>query len=104
MAIGRLSPFSEESIRRLGESALIKRKQFATQGRTFGPVTAAAFAEGTLRAGAEAKQNREFRLKQIQVEKERIAESKRQADIKARGTRRARKAAEPSFVETLFNT
>ena len=99
-----LSPLSQESIRRLGESALIKRKQFATQGRAFGPVTAAAFAEGTLRAEAEAKQNREFRLKQIQVEKERIAESKRQAETRTQEARRARKAAEPSFVETLFAT
>ncbi|MEE9239475.1 MAG: hypothetical protein V3U58_07910 [Thermodesulfobacteriota bacterium] len=102
MANGGLSPLSEESIRRLGESALIKRRQFVTQGRTFGPVTAAAFAEGTLRAEAGAKTERDFRLQRIRLEEERIAEERRRTDLAAQEARRARKAAEPSFISTLF--
>jgi hypothetical protein len=101
---GQSTGLAEESVSRIAKSALIKNRQFATQGQTFGPVAAQAFAEGELRAEAEGKRGEAFDQQKINIEQERIAENKRQFDISAREARKARKAAEPTFIQGLFST
>ncbi len=91
---------SEEAIKRLVPTQFA-RSQFLRQ-RPLGAVETRALAEGTLRAEAAVKSQRIAQLQRVQVEKERIAESRRQSEAAAMQRRRERKAAEPSFIETLF--
>ncbi len=106
MANGGLT-LSEESLKRLVPTRFA-RGAFLRQ-TTLPPQQTQALAEGTLRAQAAVKterfaQQRRIQLegKRVQIEKERLAESRRQADIAVQEARRARKRAEPSFIQTLF--
>ncbi len=94
--------FSEESLRRL-VPIQAERNVFLSQTQE-DPQVVQARAEGTLRAEAAVKSQRVLQTQRIQVERERIAEIAKQATLNRQAARRARKAAEPSFVETLFAT
>ena len=106
MANGGLT-LSEESLKRLVPTRFA-RGAFLRQ-TAIGPQETQALAEGTLRAEAAARSQKAFQTLRIQLEgervqneKERLAESRRQADIAVQEARRARKRAEPSFIQTLF--
>lgn len=99
MANGGLT-LSEESLKRLVPTQFA-RGAFLRQ-TALPPQETQALAEGTLRAEARVKSERFAQTQRIQVERERIAESARQADLNRQAARRARKEAEPSFIETLF--
>lgn len=104
---------SEESLKRLVPTTFA-RSTFLRQ-QVLAPETTAALAEGTLRAAAKTKSERLANVQRIteskrqanlqaQVQRESIAESKRASEAAAVAARRARKAAEPTFIETLFST
>ncbi len=93
---------SEESLKRLVPTQFA-RGAFLRQ-TALPPEQTKALAEGTLRAEARAKTERFAQTQRIQVERERIAEIAKQATLNRQAARKARKAAEPSFIETLFGT
>ncbi len=103
MANGGLT-LSEESLKWLVPTKFA-RSAFLRQ-QPLGPVQTQALAEGTLRAAAATKSERLADVRRIasveKIERERIAEGRRQTEAAAVERRRARKAAEPSFIEILF--
>lgn len=99
MANGGLT-LSEESLRRLVPPQAA-RNVFLRQTQE-DPQAIQARAEGTLRAEAAVRSTRFLQTQRIQIERERIAESKRQFEIDLQVARRERKRDEPSFIQTLF--
>ncbi len=98
-----VAPLIQQSGSRLKNLAsTIRRQQFITKTEV-GPQTVEALAEAGLESERLEKQATSRISLQAQVERERIAESKRQSEAAAVQARRARKAAEPTFIETLFS-
>lgn len=85
------STLAADRVRSLGQSALIKGRQFATQGRTFGPRTAQAFGEGIIRAEAETDANNVYRYKSLEQQEDQFnktfLENQRQFDKNLKQTR-----------------
>lgn len=97
-----VAPLIQQSAGRLkGLASTIRRQQFITKTE-LGPQTTQALAEAGLEQERLERQATARISLQTQVERERITESKRQFETLAIERRRARKEAEPSFIETLF--
>lgn len=104
-----VAPLIQQSAGRLkGLASVIRRQQFITKTE-LGPQTTQAIAEAGLEQERLERQTTARVSLQAKIERERIKSTekieKRRADIaeqQVAEARRARKRAEPSFVETLF--
>ncbi len=96
------APLVQQSSGRLKNlGSIIRKQQFLTKTE-LAPQTTQAITEGILEQERLEKQDQSRIAIQAKLERERITESSRQADLRAQEARRARKAAEPSFIQTLF--
>ncbi len=97
-----VAPLIQQSAGRLkGLASTIRRQQFITKTE-LGPQTTQAITEAGLEQERLERQATSRISLQASVERERIAESRRQSEAVAQQRRRERKAAEPTFIETLF--